>query len=175
MSELKNADSELPVPPAGLFSSGKAKAGKVISGVGMFYKYAWYTCLGTAMTVEENVVEFGKKMADKGESVEASAIKKITSKFDTRKTKLISVTDDFKSKAQEKVDDVEEILDKGVNKSLHFIGVPSRKDMDQMTSLMKDMAESITELSSQLQEKKTSAASRAKKTTTKSDSQTSAA
>ncbi|MBU3068429.1 phasin family protein [Aestuariicella sp. G3-2] len=174
MTAQKNMDSELTEKiPMGLLTTGKANAGKVISRVGNFYKYAWYTALGSALTLEENVSEFGKKMAAKGEKVELKAKTKITKKFDVRKTKITSAGEDIKSKAQEKIEDVEQIIDKGVNKSLHFIGVPSRKDMDQMTMLMKDMADSITELSSQLQEKKTT--TRAKKTTTKSDSQTSAA
>lgn len=179
MTAQKNMDSELVEKiPMGILSAGKNNAGKVISRVGNFYKYAWYTALGSALTLEENVSEFSKKMASKGEKVELKAKSKITKKFDVRKTKLTSASEDIKSKAQGKMDDVEQIFDKGVNKSLHFIGVPSRKDMDQMTMLMKDMADSINELSSQLQEKKsttTTASSRAKKTTSKSDSQSSAA
>ncbi|WP_439134384.1 phasin family protein [Pseudomaricurvus sp.] len=175
MTAQKNMDSELSEKlPMGVLTTGKANAGKVISRVGNFYKYAWYTALGSALTLEESVSGFGKKMAEKGEKVELKAKTKITKKFDVRKTKITSASEDIKSKAQGKMDDVEHIIDKGVNKSLHFIGVPSRKDMDQMTMLMKDMADSITELSTQLQEKKTTT-SRAKKTTTKSDSQSSAA
>ncbi|GAB3112863.1 phasin family protein [Aestuariicella hydrocarbonica] len=175
MSELKTMDSEKVMDvPMGILSAGKSSAGKVLSGVGSFYKYAWYTALGSALTLEENVAEFSKKMAAKGEKVELKAKTKITQKFDFPKAKLTSASEDIKSKAHEKMEDVEQIIDKGVNRSLHFIGVPSRKDMDQMTMLMKDMADSITELSTQLQEKKATSASRAKKST-KADSQSSVA
>jgi len=147
---------------------------RVISGVGSVYKFAWNTCLGTAVTVEEKVVDFGKKMAVKGASVEIkSSI--ISRRLDVPKAKISHASAELKYKAQEKIINVEHALDKGVNRSLHFMGVPSRKDMDQMTSLMKDMADSITELSSQLQEQKVApvVASRSKKS--KSDGQASVA
>lgn len=147
---------------------------KVITGVGEAYKFAWYTCLGTAVTVEEKVAVFGKKMADKGSQIDLKSQFGISSKLEAPKAKLTTAREELKTKAHETIVDVEQALDKGVNRSLHFIGVPSRKDMDQMTSLMKDMADSITELSSQLQDQKSvPAASRAKKP--KTDSQTTAA
>lgn len=148
------------------------RVAKVISGVGSAYKFAWYTCIGTALMVEEKVVDFSKKMAAKGAETDLKTTL-ISSRLDAPKAKLNKAKAELKLKAQEKVADVEHALDEGVNRSLHFVGVPSRKDMDQMTSLMKDMADSITELSSQLQEKKAPAASRTKKT--KTESQTSAA
>ncbi|MYM63628.1 phasin family protein [Pseudomaricurvus sp. HS19] len=162
-----------------------------ITKVGGAYKYAWFTCLGTAMTMEEKLtglgkdvegklVDFSKKMADKGAkakmaSPSAMLVKKLDAPKAKLESKLESAKAEIKTKAQTKITDVEEVFDKGVNKSLHFIGVPSRKDMDQMTMLMKDMAESIAELSTQLADQKP-AKSTAKKTTAKSaDSQTSAA
>ena len=149
-----------------------SRVAKVISGVGSAYKFAWYTCLGTALTMEEKVVDFGKKMAAKGAETDLKA-NLISNRLEAPKAKLNSAKAELKMKAQEKIAGVEHALDEGVNRSLHFVGVPSRKDMDQMTSLMKDMADSITELSSQLQDKKAPAASRAKKT--KTETQTSAA
>ncbi|MAZ89016.1 MAG: hypothetical protein CL693_15420 [Cellvibrionaceae bacterium] len=145
---------------------------KVISGVGSAYKFAWYTCLGTALTVEETVTDFSKKMAVKGAGVDLKPTL-LTKRFEAPKAKIDHARAEFKSKAQEKIVGVEHALDEGVNRSLHFIGVPSRKDMNQMTSLMQDMAESITELSTQLQSQKSAPASRAKKT--KTDGQTSVA
>ena len=170
-----------------------------ITKVGGMYKYAWFTCLGTALTMEEKftdfskdvegkLVDFGKKMADKGSkakmaSPSAMLVKKLdapkaklVAKLDAPKAKLESAKAEIKTKAQTKITDVEEVFDKSVNKSLHFIGVPSRKDMDQMTMLMKDMAESIAELSTQLADQKTTKTTTTKKTTSKSaDGHTSAA
>jgi len=145
---------------------------KVISGVGSAYKFAWYACLGAALTVEESVTDFSKKMAVKGAGVDLKPAL-ITKRFEAPKAKIDHARAEFKSKAQEKIVGVEHALDEGVNRSLHFIGVPSRKDMNQMTSLMQDMAESITELSTQLQNQKSTPVSRAKKT--KADGQTSVA
>ncbi len=149
---IENEMAELENTAKSTFYKGKQKAGKVISGVGKVYKYAWYTCLGSALTVEENLLSVGKKMAAKGEKVSSKNRKKIISTLDLRKNKVIHAREDIKVRAHEKMEGVENIIDKGVNRSLHFIGVPSRNDMDQMTSLMKDMADSITELTSQLQE-----------------------
>ncbi len=186
--------SELVAEAEELLETAETKAKKLskkvtgaITKVGGVYKYAWFTCLGTAMTMEEKLtgfskdmegklVDFGKKMADKGAKTKiASPSAMLVKKLDAPKAKLESAKAEIKTKAQTKITDVEEVFDKGVNKSLHFIGVPSRKDMDQMTMLMKDMAESIAELSTQLADQKP-AKTTAKKTTAKSaDSQTSAA
>lgn len=151
--------------PFGLLSTGKESAVKVISTVGTFYKTAWYTALGSAVTLEENISDFRKKMTAKGQRVDLKEKSVLVRRLNHRKMKLVSVGEDIKSKAQDKIEDVEEILDRGVNRSLHFIGVPSRKDLDQMTLLMKDMADSISELSCQLQDRKSPAAAvRGKKT-----------
>ncbi len=143
---------------------------KVVHGVGSAYKFAWYTCLGTALTLEETVTGFSKKMAAKGSGHDFSPAM-LTRRFEAPKAKIDHARAEFRSKAQKKIVGVEHALDEGVNRSLHFIGVPSRKDMNQMTSLMQDMAESITELSSQLQAQKSAPTSRSKKS--KTDAQTS--
>ncbi|NIB39647.1 phasin family protein [Pseudomaricurvus alkylphenolicus] len=141
---------------------------QLVGQVGNAYKFAWHTCLGAAVTAEEKITEFAREMAEKGAKVEFNPPRRILE----RREKLTSASEDIKHKAQERIEDVEHMIDEGVNRSLHFMGVPSRKDMDEMTSLMKDMADSITELSSQLQAQK-STASRAKKTS-KTESTTAA-
>jgi Poly(hydroxyalcanoate) granule associated protein (phasin) len=145
-----------------------------IKGVGTVYKFTWYTCLGTVITAEEKVTDFGKKMAARGATVDVKP-SVISKRLDTPKAKISHASAELKFKAQEKITGVEQALDEGVNRSLHFMGVPSRKDMDQMTSLIKDMADSISELSSQLQDKKAPpvAAGRSKKS--KTDGQASVA
>mgnify|MGYP003683631627 CR=1 FL=1 len=152
----------------------RSRVVKAISGVGSAYKFAWYSCLGTAVTVEERLVDFSKKMAVKGASVDIKP-SIISRTFDAPKAKITHASSELKYKAQEKITDVEQALDEGVNRSLHFIGVPSRKDMDQMTCLMKDMADSITELSSQLQSQKTVSASSSRAKKPKSEGQASVA
>ncbi len=160
-----------------------SRVSKVISGVGGAYKFAWYTWLGTAVTAEEKLKSLGKgvassskKMAAKGRGVKITAPKTaIMKQLDAPKAKLTTMKADLTTKAQGRISHVEDALDKGVNKSLHFVGVPSRKDMDQMTSLMKDMADSITELSEKLQESKPPATRSSAKKSKSDGGQTSAA
>lgn len=152
----------------------KSRIVKAITGVGSAYKFAWYGCLGAAVTAEERLVDFSKRMAVKGASVDLKP-SLISRTFDTPKAKITHASSELKYRAQEKITDVEQALDEGVNRSLHFIGVPSRKDMDQMTCLMKDMADSITEISSQLQSKKPVPGSSSPAKKSKSASQTTAA
>ncbi|BFM14705.1 hypothetical protein R50073_08880 [Maricurvus nonylphenolicus] len=156
--------SEATLPPP-----KESRIGKLMSGVSNVSKFAWHTCLGTAVTLEEKVVSLGYEMAQKGSEFEKQAKDKIGS----RKTRLTSTSAELKAKAKEKIVDVEHVIDNGVNKSLHMIGVPSRKDMSQLTNLMQDMADSISELATQIEAQKTAGA-RSKKTT-KSASQSSVA
>jgi hypothetical protein len=160
-AELNN-EATLPPPK-------QSRVGKLMSGVSNLSKFAWHTCLGTAVSLEEKVVSFSYEMAQKGSDFE----KQTKEKLGSRKTRLSSTSAELKAKAKEKIVDVEHVIDNGVNKSLHMIGVPSRKDMNQLTNLMQDMADSISDLATQIEAQKT-AGTRTKKAT-KSASQSSAA
>jgi predicted HicB family RNase H-like nuclease len=162
-AQITSDSAEAPPQPK------ESRLGKLIAGVSSASKFAWHTCLGSAVVLEEKVVNLSYKMAEKGSEFE----KQTKGKLDSRKTRLSSASAGFKAKAQEKIVDVEQVIDKGVNRSLHMIGVPSRKDMNQLTNLMQDMADSISDLASQIEAQK-GAGARSKKTT-KSASQSSVA
>jgi len=164
-TEQTNAsNAETPPPPA-----RESRIGKIIAGVNGASKFTWHTCLGSALVLEEKVVSLTHKMAQKGSEFE----KQTKGKLDGRKTRLSSAGYKLKAKAQEKIVDVEKVIDNGVNRSLHMMGVPNRREMSQLTHLMQDMADSISDLASQMESKK-STGSRGKKTA-KSASQSSVA
>mgnify|MGYP000329475389 CR=1 FL=1 len=145
--------AETPQPPI-----KGSRIGKIIAGVNGASIFTWHTCLGSALTLEEKVVSLTNKMAQKGSEFEIQT----KGKLGSRKNRLSSAGYKLKAKAQEKIVGVEKVIDNGVNRSLNMMGVPNRREMSQLTHLMQDMADSISDLASQI-ESKNSTTSRGKK------------
>jgi len=152
--------AETPQPPI-----KGSRIGKIIAGVNVASRFTWHTCLGSALALEEKVVSLTHQMAQKGSEFEIQT--------KGNKNRLSNAGHKLKAKAQEKIVDVEKVIDNGVNRSLHMMGVPNRREMSQLTHLMQDMADSISDLASQMESKK-STSNRGKKTV-KSASQSSVA
>lgn len=55
-----------------------------------------------------------------------------------------------RAKAVDRIHDLEKRLDSGVNNTLHFIGVPSRKDFEQLESMVNELTHSFGDLTAQL-------------------------
>jgi len=149
-----STNAETPQPPI-----KGSRIGKVIAGVNSASRFTWHTCLGSVLALEEKVVSLSNQMAQKGSDFE----NKTKGKLGGRKNRLSSAGYKLKAKAQEKFVGVEKVIDNGVNRSLHMKGVPNRREMSQITHLMQDMADSISDLASQMESKK-SVTSRGKKT-----------
>ncbi len=118
-------------------AKNKSKIAGAAIKVGMVYRFAWRTCLGAAISAEQAAVGWAKNMAEKGAEFETKAKSGAQEKLQNSP---------IRNKAQEKIADLETMIDKGVNRSLNFIGVPTKKDINTLTHLIQDMADAINEL-----------------------------
>ena len=109
-------------------------------------KFMWHAWLGSAATAEENVVSLAKAMAVKGLEVESKAKAEMAEKVGKVKTTSIKTKAKLTGLSKDKMETVEKFINKGLNKSLHAVGVPTRGDMDKLALLMTDMSKSIEEL-----------------------------
>lgn len=128
------------------FEQSKMFATKSLFTLSKSSKFVWHTALGSAATAEENLVSFSKAMATKGAEVESKAKSQLSSKFGSVKDKAEKRKESLSALSKDKIASVEKILNKGVNKSLHAVGVPTKTDMDKLAGLMGEMSKSIEEL-----------------------------
>lgn len=131
----------------------KLYAAKSLFTVKKSTKFAWHAWLGTAATAEENVVSLAKTMAAKGSAmaakgseIETKAVTGVNEQVDKVKSKSTETKAKLTGLSKGKIDSVEKYISKGLNKSLHAVGVPTRGDMDKLALLMNEMSKSIEEL-----------------------------
>jgi hypothetical protein len=139
------------------FEESKLKAAKSLTTLSKSSKFVWHAWLGSAATAEKSVVDFAKSMtmkgtvftktmATKGIEIEAKAKAELTEKLSKAKSKSMLTREKISGISKAKIDDVEKMISKGLNKSLHVVGVPTRGDVDKLALLMSDMSSTIEEL-----------------------------
>lgn len=120
----------------------KAIAAKAMVTLSESTKFVWRAWLGTAVTIEQRITKAAVDMAKRGQEFESKAKVEAVKRKDQAKES----TAKMKQKAEARIDDVEQIIDRGVSRSLNFLGVPTRQDMNRLTLMVQDVAESINEL-----------------------------
>jgi len=139
------------------FEESKVMAAKSLSKITNSSKFAWHAWLGTAAFAEKSVVDFSKSMATKGTvfaktmatkglEIEAKAKAEMTEKMAKAKSSTGKTKDKITVLSKAKIENVEKMISKGLNKSLHVVGVPTRGDVDKLALLMSDMSKTIEEL-----------------------------
>ncbi|MEX1033008.1 MAG: phasin family protein [Cellvibrionaceae bacterium] len=137
---LKNVQSIAHTPEGKRPSIFAKAAGILRTGT----RFAWHVGLGTAVSLEEKTLEITRDLAQKGESFEAKA------KAGLRERATLSATK-ARDRAHARVAELETAMDSGVNRSLHLIGVPSRRDIVQLEQLLEEMSVTLAELTRQTQ------------------------
>lgn len=117
-------------------------AAKSLSAVASSYRFMWRAWLGTAVTSQEAATTFARNMAKKGEETEEKAKDKLSETVGEVRSSSRKLRDN----ALSRIDALEDRVGRGMSRSLHFIGVPTRGDVDKLALLMADMSESIEEL-----------------------------
>lgn len=117
-------------------------ASRSVKAVTSSYRFMWHAWLGTAVTSQETATKFVVDMAKRGEDAEEKARARLNETYKEAK----SASERMKHDAAARVDKLEARVGKTMGRSLRFMGVPSRTDMDRLTLLMADMSESIEEL-----------------------------
>lgn len=104
--------------------------------------FAWHTWLGAAVVAEEFAVKQVKGFANRGEKFEGQARKKLSQQVD----KAASSTEGLRKQARKRLTDMEGLLERGTNRSLHFLRVPTRNDVDKLTDLIQELTDSVNDL-----------------------------
>lgn len=134
----------------GTVEYSKNIAAKSLSTVGNSYKFMWHAWLGTAVTSQQTATSFAQDMAKKGEQTEKQA----RAQLDRRLKEAKSASARLREKARARIDTLESKVGSNMSRSLHFMGVPTRSDVDKLALLMADMSESIDELTTMKQQSK---------------------
>ncbi|GAB1263146.1 phasin family protein [Aurantivibrio plasticivorans] len=134
-----------------------SKVTKSVSMASSMAKFGWHAWLGAVLTLEEKAVATASDLSKKGTSLAGELAKKglefedkkvgeLKSKMAKTKDQVSEKTVGVREKANTKITGVETMIDKSVNRSLHLLGVPTKRDVRELTSLMKDMSDAINEL-----------------------------
>lgn len=126
----------------GTVEYSKNMAAKSLSTVANSYKFVWHAWLGTAVTSQETATKFAQTMAKRGEETEKQAMARVSQRLDEARSASMKLRDS----ARNRIDVIEEKVGSNMGRSLHFMGVPTRGDVDKLALLMADMSESLDEL-----------------------------
>lgn len=137
----------------GTVNYSRTMATKSFNTVANTYKFAWRAWLGTAVTGQQTATSFARDMAKKGEETETLARKKINDGYAEAKSASVRL----REQAKTRIDVLEDKVGKGMGRSLHFMGVPTREDVDRLALLMAEMSESIDELTSMKEQQQSKA------------------
>lgn len=116
-------------------------------------KYAhqiWLAGLGAYAKAGKEGAEYFKTLVSEGEEVEKQGKELINTQIEAASSKVES----FKEKVQEKVQEktggrfakVEEVFDERVAAALGRMGIPSKKDVDQLSAKLDDLTAAIKSL-----------------------------
>jgi polyhydroxyalkanoate synthesis regulator phasin len=120
----------------------KSQAANALISLRKSARFAWHTWLGATITAEEFAVNATKGFAERGAEFDRRAREKLTKRVD----KATKSTEGLRKQARQGLTNVENLIDRGANRSLHFFGVPTRSDVNQLTDLIQELAESVNEL-----------------------------
>jgi poly(hydroxyalkanoate) granule-associated protein len=141
----QDESSQLAAQAVSLGRSRLSKLGKQIS-VGS--SALWRANLGAAVLAGRNIQAGFDRLVDEGVAFQ-KAQKRKKNKRHTAKGK---VETGVRSNAVARIHDIENQIDRGVNNTLHWIGMPSRKDFSEMSDKVNQLSESLDTLTTQLRD-----------------------
>ncbi|MEH6800902.1 MAG: phasin family protein [Halopseudomonas sabulinigri] len=108
----------------------------------------WLAGLGTYAKAGKEGADYFKKLVSEGEAVEKQGKELVSSQVEAANSRIES----FKEKVQEKTggrfNKVEEVFDERVASTLSRIGIPSKKDIDQLSAKLDDLSAALKSLQS---------------------------
>lgn len=108
----------------------------------------WLAGLGAYAKAGKEGADYFKKLVSEGEAVEKQGKKLVSSQVEAANSRIES----FKEKVQEKTggrfNKVEEVFDERVASTLSRIGIPSKKDIDQLSAKLDDLSAALKSLQS---------------------------
>ncbi|MEH6688976.1 MAG: phasin family protein [Halopseudomonas sabulinigri] len=108
----------------------------------------WLAGLGAYAKAGKEGADYFKKLVSEGEAVEKQGKELVSNQVEAANSRIES----FKEKVQEKTggrfNKVEEVFDERVASTLSRIGIPSKKDIDQLSAKLDDLSAALKSLQS---------------------------
>lgn len=102
----------------------------------------WLAGLGAFAKTQEEGERLFQSMVEEGEKVEQQAKKVANARVEEAKGRVI----EFRGKANEQLDRLEELFQERVAQVLHRLGVPSQNDIQELTRRVEALNESVMAL-----------------------------
>lgn len=106
--------------------------------------FMWYVWLGTAVYLEEKVVQFSKTSARKGQAFEAKTKTELGERARRARQAALRLS-------RSRVNRAGSLFGDKLHRPLHLLGMPSQRDMDRLQRMAEEMSVAVTELSQQTQ------------------------
>lgn len=102
----------------------------------------WLAGLGAFAKTQEEGEKLFQALVEEGEKVEKHAKQVASAKVEEAKGKVV----EFRGKANEQLDRLEELFQDRVAQVLHRLGVPTQEDIQELTKRVEALNESVTAL-----------------------------
>lgn len=106
----------------------------------------WQASLGIVVTLEHRGIKWFNRLVEKGARLQYQA----NSKADQEPAEQAQATTSARLRAVDRIHDLEHSiehgLEKGRDKSLHWIGVPSRDDFEALTKQVEDLTNRVEQM-----------------------------
>jgi poly(hydroxyalkanoate) granule-associated protein len=99
----------------------------------------WLAGLGAMARAEEEGGRFFRNLVERGEEVEGKGRERVRTATEGVRGKAEEVRHGAKSRGKQVVDDVARLVDERVDDVLHRLGVPSRQEIERLTSHVEEL------------------------------------
>lgn len=107
----------------------------------------WLAGLGAYAKAGKEGAEYFKKLVQEGEEAEKQGKELIASQVEAANSKVESFKEKFQAKTGGRLNKVEEVFDDRVAAALGRMGIPSKKDVDQLSAKLDDLSAALKSLS----------------------------
>ncbi len=107
----------------------------------------WLAGLGAYAKAGKEGAEYFKKLVEEGEAAEKQGKELIASQVEAANSKVESFKEKFQAKTGGRLNKVEEVFDDRVASTLSRMGIPSKKDVDQLSAKLDDLSAALKSLS----------------------------
>ncbi|WP_373184376.1 phasin family protein [Halopseudomonas sp.] len=112
----------------------------------------WLAGLGAYAKAGKEGADYFKKLVNEGEAVEKQGKELVSSQIESAtsrvNTKVESLRERFQTRTGSSLNKVEEVFDERVASALGRMGIPSKKDVDQLSAKLDDLTAAIKSMES---------------------------
>lgn len=112
----------------------------------------WLAGLGAYAKAGKEGADYFKKLVSEGEAVEKQGKELVSSQLESATSKVNNKVESFKERFQARTGDslnkVEEVFDDRVASALSRLGIPSKKDIDQLSAKLDDLSVALKSIDS---------------------------